>query len=810
MREVLVSGVFILACLMVSSVSAISYSEYLDGLKSPVIDSINGTHLWVPWFSKDSSCGVSDLKSGSSCNSGQSIDFQHNCMVSDEFSQVGILYANDPKRPFDRWVNTVKAMVSDKGQLPAWRVYRDGDKIQACRAGINGNCDTASDATARIIIALYEGAATFNNGDYVSLAGVLAADHVQYEAVHSCMNTSQGQICYWLAAGADAASGGRSSVDFGYTGYFPDAIEAMQLACKVTGNQTFCDVADDYQRQYLLAANWDGVHFTVPPGRSWRWSGTTAICTNTCSPVRWDMADAPRALAMCGLQGLTSEMKGYCAVWFSKYMTNPTSTMISYTPQGQPGAQPQNGYFSQGLAAQFYAGWKPDEQAVALASAFSHYRNGRWGSESCFGVYGKAFALRELGEIENNNTYGVNEMNLTNASVLVAMLAVLASMNVSADGNLTVNITVQDNAVMSVINTTGNVSEDVLIPVNLTTNLQRVAGVQFDMTLPSDVVFINVSAGAAAVAAGKDMVLNVYNSTTNIVTVVIFGLNVNEIADGEVAVVQVHIASNATGGVRPVMLDGVLLADPDALSVPVRAENGTLTVVRPVTPIAVSNVNCPSLTYPNGADLPTSAVIPVTFSVFSENFPVVNVSSWLTGPRLVNASLCVVVGSGQTRNYTCNMTMRYFYGFGTYTAHVSASDAMGSDVKTVVSCQYGKLLSAVQSGNGLSFSVHPGTSNQNIGTVNVYNYGNVPLRVSVVALDLFSASSVVLAANNFKAGESLGGSVTLQNNTDVFVTTLNPGENAISSIIFWLSVPSSQPLASYASSMWKMVETESP
>jgi hypothetical protein len=30
---------------------------------------------------------------GDNCNSGEAIDFTHNCMVTDEFSQVGILLA---------------------------------------------------------------------------------------------------------------------------------------------------------------------------------------------------------------------------------------------------------------------------------------------------------------------------------------------------------------------------------------------------------------------------------------------------------------------------------------------------------------------------------------------------------------------------------------------------------------------------------------------------------------------------------------------------------------------------------------------
>ena len=44
--------------------------------------------LWVPWMTSSSSCLVSNLHSGANCNSGETIDFTHNCMVSDELSQV--------------------------------------------------------------------------------------------------------------------------------------------------------------------------------------------------------------------------------------------------------------------------------------------------------------------------------------------------------------------------------------------------------------------------------------------------------------------------------------------------------------------------------------------------------------------------------------------------------------------------------------------------------------------------------------------------------------------------------------------------
>ena len=137
-----------------------NYDELVNGMYSNgKVTTTIGDKLWVPWFKTSSGCQQSDLQSGNNCNSGQGIDFTHNCMVTDEFSQVGVLASmgKDQNR-MNQFYNTVIATKSTFGNIPAWRIYRNGDTIEPCKSGINGNCDTASDATARIIIALYTGA----------------------------------------------------------------------------------------------------------------------------------------------------------------------------------------------------------------------------------------------------------------------------------------------------------------------------------------------------------------------------------------------------------------------------------------------------------------------------------------------------------------------------------------------------------------------------------------------------------------------------------------------------------------------------
>jgi len=396
-----------------------NYEELVDSLYRGNATTTIGALLWVPWFSTSTGCGLADLKSGSSCNSGESIDFTHNCMVTDEFSQVGIVVAlGQNQTRMDQFLATVNAIKSDNGAIPAWRVYRSGDTIEPCRSGINGNCDTASDATARIIIALY----TASNNTafaapqrllYRELAANLSADFVEHEVLQTCTQSSlgYGPICYWMSAGSGARSGGFDATDFAYTGYYGDGIIAMLQACSQTGNLTYCAVAGNFTLNYLQAANYDGANFRVPPGRSFKWTNTSGVpvaaCTNTCGPDQWDYADASRAVGICMANYYASlvnttlpGLQGYCALWGNRYMNSTSSAPIQYYSNGTNSAGYQSGFFAQGLEAMFQMGGHNQSLFEAtLDSALSHYGTGSktWDNTACFGIYTEAFAMRALG-----------------------------------------------------------------------------------------------------------------------------------------------------------------------------------------------------------------------------------------------------------------------------------------------------------------------------------------------------------------------------------------------------------------------------
>lgn len=395
------------------------FSNLMDTLTSDdrVVTSFDDK-MWVPWHSSSSQCTMETLKKGEGCNAH--VDWEHNCMVTDEFSQMGILAAmDDNQQQMNQFYNTVHDIQSTFGELPAWRVYRNGNTIEACKEGINGNCDTASDASARIIIALYTAADNpeFTNGEhkeqYRAKATKLAYDMVEHEILEECKPSSlgQGDICYWLASGSHAKRGGMSSNSFTYTGYFGDAIIAMLQACGQTGDTKFCEVADDLTLNYLEAAKFNGNDFSTPPGRSFRWVNLDGIpraeCSQVCYPPMWDDADASRAIGMCQANYYADQigwklplLEQYCDVWAERHMTSPYKAPMQYDPAGNAMNNFNSGYHPQGLQALFQAGGPtPELFSTTLDSALKHYtpNTNTWNYEQCFGLYNKAFALRALG-----------------------------------------------------------------------------------------------------------------------------------------------------------------------------------------------------------------------------------------------------------------------------------------------------------------------------------------------------------------------------------------------------------------------------
>jgi hypothetical protein len=217
------------------------------------------------------------------------------------------------------------------------------------------------------------------------------------------------------------------------------------------------------------------------------------------------------------------------------------------------------------------------------------------------------------------------------------------------------------------------------------------------------------------------------------------------------------------------------------------------------------DVDC-GIVYPNEADLPSAQIL--TYNV------TVDAAFNLSSPVLVSSmngtsSVCAL-GTGY---YQCNQTVHYYMDAGDYDVGAYIEDG---NVSAVVNesgvCSVGALLARQISVNAVSFpTASPGVSNaQSSPVMLIYNTGNQPLDVSLVASDLIGAQtpSVKLFTSYFKAGSTLGGAVTLTSGSNDLSMTIDNGLNANASLYVWLTMPSNIMVQGYYSSTPWAVVTE--
>ncbi len=362
-------------------------------------------------------------------------DNNHFCVVTDELSQVGVALAmrgptNALDFAFDRFYNTVRKLRrSSEPKLPQWNLRVTVSGGAASFESIGD--DDASDATARIIYALYIAASNDSfdlarRAAYRQLADELGADFVA-----DFVKSSGLGMYYWLATGFQ--TGSRSTPiepdgctppncnPFSFAGYHGDVVIALLAAYHSTGNPIYKNVAIDTVKNYLAAAQFTGA-FRVPPTKFiWQLINgvITPVCVQNCAdePVcdgqpAWDDADAPRAVSLCkakyyaDLTGadLGADLTSYCNAWLSKehaFETSPYSYSTRYQFNGTPcGAS--SSYESNSLGS--YVEFATTSFAPRLGAAFSgHYDSSATpprfdtGSSNCMGVYFPAFAIVSFG-----------------------------------------------------------------------------------------------------------------------------------------------------------------------------------------------------------------------------------------------------------------------------------------------------------------------------------------------------------------------------------------------------------------------------
>lgn len=383
--------------------------------------------LLVPQFHSSAEC---DIQDPASCGWTNATSTQ-GCQVTDEFSQVGMALAmSTDAAHFAQWYNTLQAILvsvdNTADKLPAWRQRIDWTGAQA--AITVSETDDASDATARIIIALYiaadSNAMSSQRAAYLSLANQLAAVFAARDYVKHAITARNRVVNNWLASGWVTAKFHPDVIcsdgcTFSYAGYYGDAAIAMLAAYAHTHDSAYLTIVDDTVQNYLTASAWNPGTFRVPP-TAFAWvSGLATECRTNCQTDglpqdEWDGSDAPRAVSLCklayyeNLAGLpvTPDLQSYCTDWMSthalSYGTAASTYNKRFTVSGMP-FEPNgiiDSYFNNGLGTylNFFCG--PDEVWTRLRAIFErkfHLSSHVFNSEACFGVYDQAFSIIALG-----------------------------------------------------------------------------------------------------------------------------------------------------------------------------------------------------------------------------------------------------------------------------------------------------------------------------------------------------------------------------------------------------------------------------
>jgi uncharacterized protein (TIGR03437 family) len=207
-------------------------------------------------------------------------------------------------------------------------------------------------------------------------------------------------------------------------------------------------------------------------------------------------------------------------------------------------------------------------------------------------------------------------------------------------------------ASMSLAAATGSAGGTVSLPISLTSTGTQPAALQWTVTYaPSDIVSVNVAAGAAATAAGKTIQCNIAPGST---LCILSGLNTTTIANGVVATLSIKLAVSPSSTSIPVSLTGVVGASAAGLAISSTGSGAAITL--PAQPISIPPpsvpVPPPSIGLQSLSCTPTSLAAPavisctVTLSQAAQYLGAVVVVSTSGGPLLFPAN--VGIGAGST------------------------------------------------------------------------------------------------------------------------------------------------------------------
>ena len=143
---------------------------------------------------------------------------------------------------------------------------------------------------------------------------------------------------------------------------------------------------------------------------------------------------------------------------------------------------------------------------------------------------------------------------------------------------------------LTVGSASGQAGTTVNLPITFDPTMASVAGIQFNLTLPSALSTGTVTPGAILTTAGKSVSTNLTGDTW---TFIIFGINLSTIGSGTLLTAQLTIAPGTAAGTLSVPVSNSIYSDPSGVSiVPGTSSPGSVTVVNnpPIvaTPAAAS------------------------------------------------------------------------------------------------------------------------------------------------------------------------------------------------------------------------------
>lgn len=229
-----------------------------------------------------------------------------------------------------------------------------------------------------------------------------------------------------------------------------------------------------------------------------------------------------------------------------------------------------------------------------------------------------------------------------------------------------------------------------------------------------------------------------------------------------------------------------------------------------VTPI-ISNVDCGGSTYyPNELDMPSIASILVQFDIL-DPLEFANFTLDANVTPLSESSCVYSALDAQNRAYNCTFQLHYYDGYGAYTVDISSNNGFASDMDSSETCTAGQLIASQRITDAVGFSdAAPGITNVKADDpIVVKNTGNVDLHMYLTAYDLIGRQypADTLAADTFKAGQTLGTSVQLDDGVQKNLSLVfETGNGAQEDLWLWLSMSQNQRIQDYYSvTSWQLV-----